>query len=513
MPEPSTLTVRQQQSWGESPWTARRSQSPTGLHYHNPKPIPEPFVRMGWQPKTRVPRQHSCREIIKPSRGNTVPTPSIWLHTPRCRCTQEKVAREWQDEALANTITTLSTTYRARLKLEAEIFISPPKSRKKPSHKRSRSSALLARLLSSLSPSTLGGKQSHHPNIISIQHLADLCNGCSELDASKVITYLHDHKIPINAPNHLGFTPLICALRSPWAKTLPRSHLAFVKFLLESGANPNLPSTGPSDPSTPLSVACSLNSLPSEQTEAILKLLLDRGAAVDLPIPTLGSTGGKTSRQAALHIATLCSNLTALSFLLGYGKANPNPLPCNENGPPVSPLHLAAHTDTVCASVLLKHGASPLARDQQGKTPLHWAAEHGHDVGLVELLMGCMKEDEKAEVVGDVLGKVVKHLENGHGRRGHVAIVGALLRNGSLREGRRMSRNIRQRLERLDEEWGWGPVFERMIHECLLATTETSARNSLSSGLSGETAVAIEEVKKGEEVVVVREAEGVATPN
>ncbi|KAK0673119.1 ankyrin repeat-containing domain protein [Cercophora samala] len=515
MPVPSTLTVRQPQPWDESPWSSPRTQSPTGLHYHTPKPIPEPFVRMGWQPKTRVPRQHSCREILKPGRNHTLVTPSIWVHTPRCRCAQDKVDREHQDQALFNTITTLSTTYRASLKLEAEITITAvPTKTNKTSHRRSRSSILFTRLLSSLAPSNLGGKQSHHPNIISIQHLADLCNGCSELDAARVITYLHDRKIPINSPNHLGFTPLLCALRSPLAKTRPKAHLAFVKFLLECGANPNLPSTGPSDPSTPLSVVCSLNSLPPDQTEAILKLLLDKGAAVDLAVPSpLGQTStGKTTRQTALHIATLCSNSTALSFLLGYGNANPNPLSTSKNGPSVSPLHLAAHTDTVCASVLLKHGADPLARDQQGKTPLHWAAEYGYDVDLVELLMGYMKGEEKVEVVGDVLGKVVKHLENGHGRRGHVAVVEALLRQASLREGsRRVSRGIKQRLERLDGEWGWGPVFEAMVEECLSAETDRSARNSLSSGLSGETAVVEEAGKKGGEVVVVRE--GVITPN
>ncbi|KAK0744451.1 ankyrin repeat-containing domain protein [Apiosordaria backusii] len=511
MPQSTTLTVRQQQPWHESPWTP--SKSPTGLHYHVPKPIPEPFVRMGWQPKTRVPRLQNCREVIKPSQSSTVPTPSIWVHTPRCRCAQDKLDRERQDEALANTITTLSTTYRARLKLEAEISISLPKSKKVP-HKRSRSSVLITRLLSSLSPSNLGGKQSHHPNIISIQHLADLCNGCSELDAPKVITYLHDHKIPVNTPNHLGLTPLICALRSPLAKSLPRSHLAFLKFLLESGANPNLPSTGPSDPSTPLSVACSLHSLPSEHIEAILKLLLDKGAAVDLPIPSLGSSGGggKINRQTALHIATLCSNPIALSSLLGYGNANPNPSSLlGTNGLSVSPLHLAAHTDTVCAGVLLKHGADPLARDQQGKTPLHWAAEYGYDVGLVELLMGYMKDDEKkVEVVWDVLRRVVKHLENGHGRRGHVAVVRALLLQGGGSKGtRRVSRSIRERLERLDEEWGWGPVFEAMIQECLSPAALTR-NNSLSSGLSGETAV---DEKKGEQVVAVREECDVLTPN
>lgn len=118
--------------------------------------------------------------------------------------------------------------------------------------------------------------------------------------------------------------------------------------------------------------------------------------------------------------------------------------------------------------------------------------------------MGYMKEGEKAEVVGDVLGRVVKHLENGHGRRGHVAVVGALLRQAGLREGGRgVGRGVRERLERLDGEWGWGPVFGAMVEVCLAGDGERSERNSLSSGLSGETAVVEEGGKKGVEVVVV----------
>lgn len=58
----------------------------------------------------------------------------------------------------------------------------------------------------------------------------------------------------------------------------------------------------------------------------------------------------------------------------------------------------------------------------------YWVVEYGYDVGLMELLMGYMKEGEKVEVVGDVLGRVVKYLENGYGRRGYVVVVGVLFR-------------------------------------------------------------------------------------
>lgn len=73
-----------------------------------------------------------------------------------------------------------------------------------------------------------------------------------------------------------------------------------------------------------------------------------------------------------------------------------------------------------------------------------------------------------------------------------------------MREGGRgVGRGVREWLERLDGEWGWGLVFGVMVEVCLVGDGERLERNLLFLGLSGEMVVVEEGGKKGVEVVVV----------
>lgn len=120
-------------------------------------------------------------------------------------------------------------------------------------------------------------------------------------------------------------------------------------FLLDCGANPNATTVTPSQSHAPgiglgaasvLTAACALD-LPSGRHGAkVIKLLLDRGAAVDAALPSsptrkrnhqtrrdqgsLLLPGGQGGGQTAIHIATLAGNSDALEELLGHGGADVN---------------------------------------------------------------------------------------------------------------------------------------------------------------------------------------------
>ncbi|KAK4168123.1 ankyrin repeat-containing domain protein [Cladorrhinum sp. PSN259] len=338
-------------TWDDSPTLASTRRMPMA-----PSPTADPFARMGWKSKTRTPRMNPCRELVKPNKTLPQPTPSVWVHGSRCRCGQEKQERESADDALAQAIETISAAYRARRKLELEAISTPAPIR--PPHRQSRSSGLTSTItrilkLSSHSPAQTAPKKKlprPAPISLTIQEIADLCNASADFDIEKVAQYLfssssrpHGSSSIVNTSNHLGTTPLMACLRAPSARIYPKSHLAMLTFLLDCGANPNATTTTPSQGHAPsiglgaasvLSIACALD-LPTGHCGRIIKLLLDKGAAVEVALPCSFSPrkarkqaqeqtqkGGGGGGQTAIHIATLAGNAEALHVLLSHGGAD-----------------------------------------------------------------------------------------------------------------------------------------------------------------------------------------------
>ncbi|KAK4466852.1 ankyrin repeat-containing domain protein [Cladorrhinum samala] len=547
--------------------------------------IPGAMTRMGWKPNTRIPHQNCCRELVKPNRSSPKPTPSVWVHSNACRCAEQRTERESADDALTQAIESISAAYRAKRKQELDAISQQDSSQPspistRPRHRSSGSAGLTSTItrlfkLSSHSPSrSMSTRKPSAPGAASprgrrptIQEIADICNACADLDAQRVAQYLLP-TIPhgtssslINTPNHLGITPLMSCLRAPAARIFPKAHLAMLAFLLDCGANPNATTVTPSQGHAPgiglgaasiLTAACALD-LPhsSRHGAKVIKLLLDRGAAVDAALPSSSSSGAGRKRrdhhgsplpacgpgggQTAIHIATLAGNADALEALLDHGGADVNrvfdagPIPAAESSwepppaaraswkgtrmslarhrrddskdtttsssssstsssaksistsarssaevmmtmgikNPVTALHLAARGSPACARVLLARGADLNARDGQGRTPMHWAAEFG-SVQVVEMLLdagadadaGCAEEDDQDRLPTmprtTPLGAVVAALESGEGRPAHVGVARLLIGRGAEVDGN----GIRERLLAVDE---WKHIFEDIL--------------------------------------------------
>ncbi|KAL2152845.1 hypothetical protein VTH82DRAFT_4000 [Thermothelomyces myriococcoides] len=172
--------------------------------------------------------------------------------------------------------------------------------------------------------------------------------------------------------------------------------------------------------------------------------------------------------QTALHVAVLADRPECVEVLLREGGADPNAVfdaagpdtnPSSGRGGlerrltslrgrgkgrgegsrearkgekapkyPVSALHLAAHANPECARLLLEHGARVDIRDGQGRTPLHWAAEAGHEA-VVRLLVAAGADLDAASHDGVTpLGAMTKVLERSpNGTRTHAGVFKFLL--------------------------------------------------------------------------------------
>lgn len=185
-----------------------------------------------------------------------------------------------------------------------------------------------------------------------------------------MVEFLLANKADVNSKSSDGTTPLIAAASNG-------GHLEVVKFLLDHGADVNVPRVDPRyNPSKFDALYEAINRNDRELAELLLNNKADPDAATDF------NSGEKFT---ALSLATQRDETEIVRMLLEH-KADPNR--ATRYG--ATSLHWATQQNVThgeaIADLLLSHGADVNARDENGQTPLHWAAKKNAK-GLVELLV------------------------------------------------------------------------------------------------------------------------------
>lgn len=203
--------------------------------------------------------------------------------------------------------------------------------------------------------------QDHSGNTI----LHTLASGRHKQDTLPFIQTLIQQGINIDLKNNAGQTPLMIAMQ--------RKHVELAEVLIKNGANFNVRDKQ-GDPLIMQVIACDVDKI------SLLTLLL-RQAKIEI---NAQNEYGRTALFKAFHNNTAC--LKPARLLLEAG-ADPNMR--NQHG--YSVLHRAIfrqredHTATV--KLLSQYGAKINAKDQQGNTPLLYAAKHAEYPAILSALI------------------------------------------------------------------------------------------------------------------------------
>lgn len=403
-------------------------------------------------------KRAGCRQLVESNASLPRATPSVHLHTSSCTCSsaslQDQEKQQQEDAALVRRIQAASAVCLAK-----SISGSPRGSPKVVSIAAFHS---VSRWFSGTAPDKTV--------------IAHLCFACDALDITKAARLIFEEAVPINNRSSAGIPPLIAAVRSAMRLTRPQSHLAMISFLLDAGADPNS-CAGPSPISGTMSALAAASSLGLREA---VKLLLDRGAAVDAKLTTIPMFRFTGHNLTALHVAVFAGQASIAQVLLSHGGADamatfdghraisaPEPNSSKQRDrrtwtTGITPLHLA-DDNPFCTELLLRHGADPEARDGWGRTPLHWAMSSGN-AEVVNLLLGAGTPVDVMDDDGATpLALLVSRLESGASRQGHPEIVRMLLADGAnpdLRYPQDLS--VKARLL-LMEEWQavYAPIFQK----------------------------------------------------
>ena len=308
----------------------------------------------------------------------------------------------------------------------------------------------------------------------------------AEHDHDEIFKILHDYGADVESTCMAGFRPMhlaafhnslkvarllidLDAERNPHAedeKTVLHvaaeySGVEFVELIL--AVDPDVNAKEKEAQSTALHAAARVGST------AVCKLLLDKGADVDLPNDT---------KQTALHLAVINGHVETAKLLLDYGA---NPMKKAVFDSPV--LHYAANEgNKEFVQPLIDAQADPEAPNIHGHRALHFAARKGHKDFVEQLFIAVTRLDVNAL---DIDGKTALHLA---AAAGHLSTVRLLQEKGAEVNMQDSSRNLPIHYAAWD---GHIQVVEMLI----------SGANANFQGYSGRTVLNIGALRGHESIV------------
>uniref|UniRef100_A0A8C3LZ42 Ankyrin repeat domain 27 n=1 Tax=Chrysolophus pictus TaxID=9089 RepID=A0A8C3LZ42_CHRPC len=224
-------------------------------------------------------------------------------------------------------------------------------------------------------------------------------------DCVKALVYYDVHSCRLDIGNEKGDTPLHIAAR--WG------YQGIIEVLLQNGANPNTQNR-----MKETSLQCALNSKILSLME-LNYLTFERGqSASESPLRSPQHSTETFSRGSSVSSLSSASTDVRQDEVKNSYKEVRLRVPASGLGVNVSnqdgftPLHMAAlhgHSDLV--SLLLKHGASISAKNAEHAVPLHLACQKGHSQ-VVECLMNYNAKQNKKDAYGNT--PLIYACLNGH---------------------------------------------------------------------------------------------------
>nr|XP_058942638.1 putative ankyrin repeat protein RF_0381 [Pocillopora verrucosa] len=235
-------------------------------------------------------------------------------------------------------------------------------------------------------------------------------SGCNSLHCAAmggneaIIETLLSSGLDINSRSNDGTTPLMMAAATGQEKT--------VDLLLSKGADPHLKNfmgrnllhaaaEGGNSSIVMRALSCDIDINSKDDCSAtpliiavkqnhieIVKYLLQKGADISLTT--------EDKKRNALHIASQEGSVAVIEMLLSYDLR-----PDSRDGKGNTPLARAAacgHIEAV--NCLLKHGADPLLKGQDGRNLLHFAAQSGNVIIIETMLSKGFDIDARDETLG-----------------------------------------------------------------------------------------------------------------